>query len=126
MSGDAAVETEVTAAFLRYEAALVANDLAVLRELFWDDPRVVRFGIADAQFGSDELGAWRAAQPPLPPGRTLERTSVTAFGDDTAAVTTLFRYPGRAAVGRQTQLWVRRPEGWRIASAHVSEVPAEP
>ena len=29
---------EVTAAFERYEVALVTNDVAVLDELFWDSP----------------------------------------------------------------------------------------
>lgn len=29
---------EVTAAFERYETALVTNDVAVLDELFWDSP----------------------------------------------------------------------------------------
>jgi hypothetical protein len=34
----------VEALFGRYEAALVANDVAVLDELFWDSPSTVRFG----------------------------------------------------------------------------------
>ena len=45
---DPEVVREVTATFERYEAALVGNDLATLDELFWDDERVVRFGLADA------------------------------------------------------------------------------
>ncbi|HEY3941728.1 MAG TPA: oxalurate catabolism protein HpxZ [Acidimicrobiales bacterium] len=114
---------EVTAAFEAYEAALVADDTAVLNELFWESPRVVRFGIADAQRGHAELARWRAAQPPVPSGRALARTSVVAFGDDLAVVTTEFSYPGRPAVGRQSQTWVRMSEGWRIVSAHVSEIP---
>ena len=32
------VVAEVTAAFERYEAALVANDVKVLDELFWNSP----------------------------------------------------------------------------------------
>ncbi|MGB7798727.1 MAG: AtzH-like domain-containing protein [Pseudonocardiaceae bacterium] len=39
-------------------------------------------------------------------------------------MTTLFDYPHRPNEGRQTQVWVRFPEGWRIVSAHLSEVPA--
>ena len=46
-----------------------------------------------------------------------------AVADQTAVVTTLFGYPGPAVEGRQSQLWVRFPEGWRIVAAHVSEVP---
>ena len=39
------------AAFERYERALVEGDVAVLTELFWDDPRCVRYGVADRQYG---------------------------------------------------------------------------
>ena len=46
--------------------------------------------------------------------------------DRTAVVTTLFGYPGGAVEGRQSQTWVRLPEGWRIVAAHVSEVPLRP
>ena len=37
------VVAEVTAAFERYEAALVTNDIAVLNELFWDSPLTLRY-----------------------------------------------------------------------------------
>ncbi len=40
------VHAEVSAAFYRYEAALVSNDVAVLDALFWHDPRTVRLGRA--------------------------------------------------------------------------------
>jgi Protein of unknown function (DUF3225) len=116
------VLAEVTAAFRRYEAALIAGDLDLLAELFWDSPKIVRFGIADAQWGAEELRAWRAAQPPLPPGRSLARTKITTFGQDTAVVTTLFRYPDRDTLGRQSQTWIRLADGWRIVSAHVSQI----
>lgn len=109
--------------FEEYERALVAGDLAVLTRLFWDDPRTVRYGVADRQHGADEVAAWRAAHPSVPPGRRLSETTVLALGDRTAVVCTLFGYPGQPIEGRQTQVWVRFPEGWRIVSAHVSEVP---
>jgi hypothetical protein len=64
---------------------------------------------------------WRRAQPPLPPGRRLQETTVQAYGPDVAIVTTLFGYPGRDVLGRQSQTWVHLPEGWRIVHAHVSE-----
>jgi hypothetical protein len=48
---------------------------------------------------------------------------VLALDDRTAVVCTLFGYPGQQIEGRQTQVWVRFAEGWRIVSAHVSEVP---
>ena len=117
------VVAEVSAVFAAYEAALVADDTATMNELFWESPLAVRFGLADAQSGHEAIARWRDAQPPLPPGRTLADTRVVGLGEDVAVVTTTFRYPGRRALGRQSQTWARMAEGWRIVSAHVSEVP---
>jgi ketosteroid isomerase-like protein len=113
---------EIDEAFAEYEKALVDNDLFALTEAFWASPDVVRFGIADHQVGAEQLRAWREAQAPLPPGRTLFDTRIVAFGPDVAVVTTRFHYPGRAAEGRQSQTWIRLPAGWRIVHAHVSEI----
>ncbi|GAA1311833.1 oxalurate catabolism protein HpxZ [Pseudonocardia xinjiangensis] len=117
------VVAEVRSAFERYERALADGDVAVMTELFWDDPRCVRFGIADRQQGADEIEAWRHTHPSVPPGRTLRDTRVLAVDDRTAVVTTLISYPDRAIEGRQSQTWVRLPEGWRVVEAHVSELP---
>ncbi len=51
------VVADIGAVFERYEAALVANDVDVLDELFWDSPHVVRFGLADRQQGVAEVSA---------------------------------------------------------------------
>ncbi|GIJ50437.1 hypothetical protein Val02_73230 [Virgisporangium aliadipatigenens] len=118
------VVAEVTQVFAEYEKALVDGDVERMTELFWDSDSVVRFGIGDRQDGAAELRAWRAAQPPLPAGRTLHDTRVTAFGADHAVVTTLFTYPGVPGEGRQSQTWARFPGGWRIVHAHVSQVSA--
>ncbi|MEN3269415.1 AtzH-like domain-containing protein [Pseudonocardia sp.] len=117
------VVDEVTRVFEQYERALVDGDVAVMTELFWDDPRCVRFGVADRQQGADEIEAWRRTHPSVPPGRKLHDTRVLAVDDRTAVVTTLIGYPDRAIEGRQSQTWVRLPEGWRIVEAHVSELP---
>jgi ketosteroid isomerase-like protein len=113
------VIAEVTAAFEDYERALVANDVDRILGCF--APGAVRFGIADQQVGLEEQRRWRLAQPDLPPVRRLKDTIVAAYGGDTAVVTTLFGYPGGDVLGRQTQTWVRLPDGWRIVTAHVSE-----
>ncbi|NMO92862.1 DUF3225 domain-containing protein [Actinomycetospora sp. TBRC 11914] len=113
---------EVREVFDRYERALREADVAVLTELFWDDPRCVRYGVADRQQGAAEIATWRREHPGVPPGRTLRDTVVLALGPDAAVVSTLFGYPGVAAEGRQTQTWARTREGWRIVAAHVSEV----
>ncbi|WFE26774.1 oxalurate catabolism protein HpxZ [Solwaraspora sp. WMMD791] len=113
---------EVREAFDSYEKALVDNDVAAIVGWFWSSEHTVRFGIADRQYGIDEQRAWRAAQPPLPPGRRLYEVRVTTFGADFAVVTCRFDYPGGAVhPGRQSQTWVRGPAGWRIVSAHVSQ-----
>jgi ketosteroid isomerase-like protein len=113
------VIAEVTAAFEAYERALVANDVDEILSFFTRD--AVRFGIADQQAGIEEQARWRRAQAALPPGRRLKDTTIQAYGRSTATVTTLFGYPGSAVLGRQSQTWVRLPEGWRIVTAHVSE-----
>jgi ketosteroid isomerase-like protein len=112
------VVREVTAAFADYEDALVANEVERILGYFAAD--AVRFGVADQQAGLREQAAWRRAQPPLPPGRRLKDTVITGYGADVAVVTTLFGYPGTDTLGRQSQTWVRLPEGWRIVTAHVS------
>jgi hypothetical protein len=116
------VVADVRAAFDRYERALVAGDVAVLTELFWADPRCVRFGVTDRQQGDAEIAVWRAAHPSVPPGRRLWDTRVIAVDDRTAVVTTLFDYPDKAVEGRQSQTWVRFADGWRVVAAHVSEL----
>jgi hypothetical protein len=45
------VVAEVKAAFDRYEKALVSNDVAVLDEFFYDDPRSIRYGAGEILYG---------------------------------------------------------------------------
>jgi hypothetical protein len=120
------VVAEVRAEFERYERALVANDVAVLDSIFHDDPRSIRYGGGENLYGYKEIEAFRAARSPAGLARTLEKTVITTYGRDFAVASTLFRRPSMAGkVGRQTQTWVRFPEGWRVVAAHVSVI-AEP
>jgi hypothetical protein len=115
------VLAEVTAQFARYEQALVSNDVAVLDELFRNDARTLRYGIAENLYGYGEITAFRAARSPAGLMRKTARTIITTYGRNTAVASTLFfrdSAPGR--IGRQMQTWVRFPEGWRIVAAHVS------
>jgi hypothetical protein len=115
------VLAEVTAQFARYEQALVTNDTAVLGELFRNDPRTLRYGIAENLYGHAEISAFRAARSPVGLMRRTARTVITSFGRDMAVASTLFyRDAAPGKVGRQMQTWVRFPEGWRIVAAHVS------
>ena len=117
------VVAEVTAAFARYEAALMGNDVAVLNELFRVDSRTLRYGIGENLYGHAEIAGVRAGRSPAGLARTLSRTVISAYGRDTAIAATLFHRPtAPGKVGRQLQTWVRFPEGWRIVAAHVSVI----
>ena len=116
---------EVTAAFAAYEAALVGNDVAALDALFWDDARVIRYGIAENLHGAAEIRAFRQARSPSGLARQLSRTTITTFGRDMATASTLFhRASAPGKVGRQMQTWARLPQGWRVVAAHVSMIEA--
>ncbi|UYK95864.1 oxalurate catabolism protein HpxZ [Pantoea stewartii] len=110
----------VTAAFYRYEKALTGNDIAVLDELFWHDPRTVRLGAGENLYGIDEIRAFRAARPSAGLDRTLRNTMITTFGDAYAVCSTEFTRAGTEKIGRQQQTWVKFPQGWRIVAAQVS------
>jgi hypothetical protein len=115
------VVAEVTAAFARYEKALVTNDVATLNALFHDDPRTIRYGGAENLYGYDEITAFRGARSPAGLERTCSRTVITTYGRDFAVASTLFQRaaaPGK--IGRQMQTWVRFDVGWRVVAAHVS------
>src|SRR5262245_43750690 len=66
------VVAEVTEAFARYEAALVANDVEMLDALFRDDPRTIRYGAAENLYGYAENKALRAARYAAGRGRSVE------------------------------------------------------
>jgi hypothetical protein len=117
------VLAEVTAQFARYEKALVSNDVAVLDELFRDDPRTLRYGGGENLYGYREIMAFRAGRPSVGLMRRIERTVITTYGRDMAVASTLFyRDTAPGKVGRQMQTWVRFPEGWKIVAAHVSVI----
>ena len=115
-----AILAEVTAAFYRYEQALVGNDIAVLDELFWHDKRTVRLGAGENLYGIDAIRAFRAARPSAGLARQLRNTVITSYGDDFAVCSTEFTREGSDKTGRQQQTWVKLPCGWRIVAAQVS------
>jgi hypothetical protein len=115
------IVAEVKAAFARYEAALVANDVATLDAIFHDDPRTIRYGGTENLYGHAEIAAFRAARSPAGLMRTLSKTVITTFGRDFAVASTLFeRTSAPGKIGRQMQTWVRFSQGWRVVAAHVS------
>jgi hypothetical protein len=116
------IVNEVSAVFARYEDALVNNRVEVLDELFWTSPLTVRYGAAENLYGIDEIRAFRNARPSVGLARTLRRTVITTYGRDHATAMTEFFRDGSTRTGRQSQTWVRMPEGWRVVAAHVSVV----
>jgi Protein of unknown function (DUF3225) len=114
------VHAEVTAVFARYEDALVNNRVEVLDELFWASEHTVRYGVRENLHGIAEIRAFRQARPAQGLARTLHDTVITTYGRDFATAMTLFQREGGNKVGRQSQTWVRLPQGWRVVAAHVS------
>jgi len=114
------VLAEVDAAFDRYEKALVSNDVAVLDELFWVSPLTLRYGAGENLYGHDAICAFRQGRPAVNLEREITARQVTSFGRDFAVANIEFRRTGSSKTGRQSQNWVRMPEGWRVVSAHVS------
>jgi hypothetical protein len=115
------VKAEVEAAFAEYEKALTTNDVETLDRLFLNSPRTIRYGIGENLHGYAEIAAFRAGRSPAGLERILERTTITTYGRDMATAWTLFRRPSmQGKIGRQSQVWMRTADGWRVVAAHVS------
>ena len=116
---------ELQALYPRYETALVTNDAETLTGMFWASPHVTRFGITENLHGIGEIAAFRMGRPPANLARTVRRVDIVTFGRDYGSITLEFeRDVNEETVrGRQSQVWVRLPEGWRIVAAHVSILP---
>ena len=112
------VVEELAELYAVYERALVENEVDTLTALFWDSEHALRFGAGENLYGTEEIQAFRKARPAAGLARRITRQQIVSFGSDCGSVTIEFE---RASVkGRQSQLWVRMVEGWRIVSAHVS------
>jgi hypothetical protein len=114
------VHSEMVAVFARYEDALVTNKIDVLDELFWPSEHTVRYGVAENLRGIEAIRDFRNARPSVGLARTLANTVITTYGQDFATAMTEFQREGGNKIGRQSQTWVRMPEGWRVVAAHVS------
>jgi hypothetical protein len=119
---DPQVVAELQELYPKYEAALMSNDAETLTQMFWTSPHVMRFGVTENLYGIDEIEAFRKGRSPVNLARTVKRLDIVTFGRDFGSVTLEFERVanGKTISGRQSQVWVRLPEGWRIVSAHVS------
>ena len=120
MFDELAVAAEIRTAFDAYELALRSNDVESLIGFFWDDSRAVRLMNESGLYGIDEIAEFRNGRPTDDLARELLRVDVVAFGPDLGVATAEYRRTGTGRRGAQSQVWMRRPEGWRIVSAHVS------
>ena len=125
MVNDPNVVAEVAALHEEYEAALVSNDVQTLVKFFWDSPHALRFGVAESLYGSKQIEEFRQNRPPMDLARKVLNLKIVTFGGDCAVVTLEFirTVQGIRRNGRQSQVWRKFDEGWKIVSAHVSLVP---
>ena len=114
------VVREVTAQFARYEDALVNNKTDVLDELFWNSPQTLRYGATENLYGFDAIQAFRAGRPAQGLMRVVLKTIITTNDNDFATANIEFQRAGSTRPGRQSQTWLRTPDGWRVVAAHVS------
>ena len=117
------VVREVRAAFELYDRGLAENDVAVLNGSFWEDERTLRYGVGENLYGHAAIAGFRGARTPeqlRERARRLENTVFTTFGRDFAVANTEYVLLRDGRRGRQSQTWVRMPEGWRVVAAHVS------
>jgi hypothetical protein len=119
---DPEIIAELQSLYPKYEAALLANDAETLSRMFWASPHALRFGVGENLYGIEQIDAFRKGRSPANLARTVMRLDIVTFGRDFGSITLEFEraVDGKIISGRQSQVWVRFPEGWRIVSAHVS------
>jgi hypothetical protein len=119
---DPATVAELQSLYRNYESALMDNDAESLTGMFWASPQSLRFGVTENLYGIDQIAAFRKGRSPANLARTIRRLDIVTFGREYASITLEFEreVEGRTILGRQSQSWVRLPEGWRIVAAHVS------
>lgn len=126
---DPVLLAEVTAAFEAYERALMADDVAAMDALFHDAPTTNRYGVGEVLYGIEAIRAFRKGRGGSPQ-RRLGRVAIAVYSAPAGAAGAVapafatadaeFFREGTDRRGRQTQSWVRFPDGWKVVSAHVS------
>jgi ketosteroid isomerase-like protein len=110
---------EVTEAFYEYERALMADDVPAMDLLFHDAPTTNRYGVGEVLYGIEEIREFRKGRGGSPQ-RKLGHVAITVYGDGFATADAEFFRENSERRGRQTQAWVKFPDGWKVVSAHVS------
>ncbi|MGV0742465.1 AtzH-like domain-containing protein [Mycolicibacterium sp. XJ870] len=109
--------------FWRYESALMANDVAALDDLFWNDEETVRADHTAVLLGHDAIARFRASRTQGAPARTITAVHVRELSEGSTLILAETCRPNGAR-GLQTQAWRLTEDGWKVAYAHVSAGPA--
>ncbi len=121
---DPVLLAEVTAAFAEYERALMEDDIPAMDALFHEAPTTNRYGVGEVLYGIEEIREFRKGRGGSPQ-RRLGKVAITVYGggDGAPAFATAdaeFFRENSDRRGRQTQSWVKFPDGWKVVTAHVS------
>jgi uncharacterized protein YceH (UPF0502 family) len=120
------VVAEVRELLTSYERARAAGDVEALRRFFWESPSAMLLDAGRAWSGIDRIATHWAEAAALPAREEVTgpaRRRVTTFGRDYASTSVSEGEPPR--LRRESQVWVRLREGWRIVAAHTSETPTD-
>ncbi len=104
--------------FFDYEYALNNNNIDVLNRFFFFHEISVRFGVNESLYGHDSISLFRKSRDPNNAQRILLRNRFIVYDDSVGIVNTEFIRHKRN--GRQTQVWIRVDNSWKILSAHIS------
>ena len=100
------------------------NRVEVLDELFWNAPQTLRYGVTENLYGYSAIAQFRSGRSPAGLARRLVKVVIITYGRDFA--TANCEYERGGATGRQSQTWLRTPDGWRVVAAHVSLLSVAP
>src|SRR5260370_20028487 len=119
MINDPAVTATIAALHEEYEKALVSNEVEKLMHFFWGSPLALRFGVKESLYGSEEIERFRKNRTPVDLERRVSNLQIVVFGTDTAIVTLEVdrNVQGVPRYGRQSQVWRKFEEGWKIVSS---------
>ena len=115
------IVAEVREAFMRYEQALVTNDVATLDACFWTSPHTIRYGLGENLYGIEAIRGFRNGRSNLDLTRELGATIITTFGRDAATGEAhgSSRTGRRGRLARVTSVLPRAPFHSRPAHMHA-------
>ena len=80
----------------------------------------MRYGPTEALYGYEAIAQFRRQRSATHLARTVLRTVITTYGTDFATANIEFLRPPSTQPGRQSQVWVRTAQGWKVVAAHIS------